>query len=90
MVGTVEDGTITTAKLADGAVVDAKVCDTAAIVKTKLAALEIDNEDVASDAAIAASKLSGVVAGTGTSGDKAITKIGWKSSTGEFVLDHEA
>ena len=30
------------------------------------------------------------ISGIGTSGDKAITKIGWDSATEEVVVDHEA
>ena len=108
MVGTVEDGAITTEKLHDEAVTDAKVAAAAAIAKTKLAALNIVNADVDAAAAIAKSKLaalaiedadvSGIsvskvadaVAGTGTSGDKKITKLGWASVTKEVIVDHEA
>jgi len=34
--------------------------------------------------------LAGKVSGIGTTGDKAITKIGWDSATSEVVIDHEA
>lgn len=69
---------------------NADVDASAAIAKTKLAALAIVNADVDAGAAIAVSKVADAVAGTGTSGDKKITKLGWNSATGEFVLDHEA
>jgi len=87
LVGTVEDGAITTAKLADGAVTDDKVNASAGIAKSKLAALNIVDADVSG---ISVSKVSDAVAGSGTTGDKKILKLGWDSSTGEVVVDHEA
>ena len=87
LVGTVEDGAITTPKLADGAVTNIKVDSAAAIVKSKLAGLAIVDADVS---AISVSKVTDAVAGTGTTGDKKITKLGWKSGTEEFIIDHEA
>jgi hypothetical protein len=57
LVGTVEDGAITTPKLADGAVTNIKVDNAAAIAKSKLAALAIVNADIDAAAAIAKSKL---------------------------------
>jgi len=108
LVGTVEDGAVTTAKLADGAVTNVKVNDAAAVAKSKLAALNIVNADVDAAAAIAKSKLASLaivdadvdaisvgkvtdaIAGTGTSGDKKVTKVGWSSITEELIFDHEA
>ncbi len=57
LVGTVADGAVTTVKLADEAVTNAKVKSDAAIAKTKLGALGIVNTDVAVGAAIAKAKL---------------------------------
>jgi len=108
LVGTVEDGAVTEAKLADGSVTNIKVATAAAIAKTKLAALAIADADVATDAAIAKTKLAALaivdadvsaigvakvtdaVAGTGTTGDKKVLKLGWDSVTGEFIIDKEA
>jgi hypothetical protein len=119
LVGTVEDGTITNAKIATDAAIEktklaalsignADIATDAAIEKTKLAALAIVDADVATGAAIAKAKLASLaivdadvsaigiakvtdaVAGTGTSGDKKITKLGWDSVTGEVIIDHEA
>jgi hypothetical protein len=56
-IGTPSDGTVTTIKLDDGAVTNAKVSSTAGIVKSKLAALEIVDADVNASAGIAKSKL---------------------------------
>lgn len=86
-VGTVADGAVTNVKLAPGAVTNDKVDAAAAIDKSKLAALSIVDADVS---AISVSKVTDAVAGSGTTGDKKITKLGWKSSTEEFVIDHEA
>ena len=56
--GTIPDGSISTAELADGAVTNAKVSATAAIAYSKLNLLaSIVNADIASSAAIAYSKL---------------------------------
>jgi len=97
LVGTVEDGAITNVKIATNAaiektklaaleIVNADVATGAAIAKAKLAGLAIVDADVS---AIGVAKITDAVAGTGTSGDKKVTKVGWVSSTGEFVLDHE-
>jgi hypothetical protein len=86
-VGTVADGSVTEDKLADGAVTNVKVNGAAAIAKSKLAALAIVDADVN---AISVSKVTDAVAGTGTTGDKKITKVGWDSTTEEVVVDHEA
>lgn len=75
-VGTVADGSVTTVKLADEAVVDAKVKSDAGIAQSKVANLPAD--------------LAGKV-GTGPlSGDKKVTALGWDSSTEEIIVDHEA
>lgn len=75
-VGTVADGAITEAKLADGAVTNVKVNATAAIAQTKVDSLVTDL---------------GNKVGTGPlSGDKKVTALGWDSATDEIVLDHEA
>jgi hypothetical protein len=86
-VGTVADGAITTAKLADEAVTNAKVKADAAIAKAKLAPLAIVDDDVS---AISVAKVTDAVAGTGTTGDKKIIKMGWNSATEEIIVDHEA
>lgn len=88
-VGSVADGSVTTAKLADGAVTNLKVDAAAGIVKTKLAALDIGDSDVN---AITVTKVSGAVDGrkASTTGDKDITALGWDDATGEVVVDHEA
>lgn len=44
-------------QIADGLITNAKINEAAAITKTKLAALEIENSDVKTDAAIAKTKL---------------------------------
>lgn len=87
LVGTVEDGAITTIKLADEAITNDKVKSNAAIAKSKLATLQITDDDVSG---ISVSKVTNAVAGTGTSGDKKITKLGWDSVTEEVIIDHEA
>lgn len=86
-VGSVADGSVTNQKLADGAVTNIKVGASAGIDKSKLAALNIGDSDVN---AISVSKVTDAVAGTGTSGDKKVTKLGWISTTSEIVFDHEA
>jgi hypothetical protein len=73
--------------VADGAITDAKIAVDAAIAKSKLAPLEIDDADVSG---ISVSKVADAVAGTGTSGDKKILKMGWESSSEEIIVDHEA
>lgn len=87
LVGSVADGAITEIKLANGAVTNIKVNTGAAIAKTKLEALAIGDSDVQ---AISVGKITDAVAGSGTTGDKAITKIGWDSVTEEVVIDHAA
>ena len=49
---------VTSIKIDDGTIVNADINDSAAIAKTKLAALEIVNADVNASAAIAGSKIS--------------------------------
>ena len=73
--------------VADGAITDVKVNAAANIAKTKLASLAIVDADVS---AIGVAKITDAVAGTGTTGDKKITKVGWDSATSEVVIDHEA
>ena len=87
-VGTVADGSVTEAKLADGAVTNVKVNASAAIAKSKLEALSISDSDVDS---ITVTKVTGAIDGraSATSGDKDITALGWDSATSEVVLDHE-
>ena len=78
---------IAKAKLGALAIVNDDVDAAAGIVKTKLAALAIVDADVS---AIGVAKVTDAVAGTGTTGDKKITKLGWASVTEEIVVDHEA
>jgi len=85
-VGTVADGSVTTQKLALGAITNDKVAATAAIDKSKLAALAIVDADVS---AISVSKVTDAVSGSGTTGNKKVTKLGWSSSTDEFIIGHE-
>jgi len=56
-IGTPSDNTVTSAKIVDGAIVNADINASAAIAKSKLASLDIVNADVNSSAAIAGSKL---------------------------------
>ena len=56
-IGTPSDNTITSAKIVDGAIVNADINASAAIAKSKLASLDIVNADVNASAAIAGSKL---------------------------------
>ena len=56
-IGTPSDNTVTSAKIVDGAIVNADINASAAIAKSKLAALDIVNADVNASAAIAGSKL---------------------------------
>lgn len=88
-VGTVEDGGVTTIKLADGAVTNPKVNDVAEIVKTKLAPLDIVDADVN---VVSVAKVDGAVSGKSadTTGDKGVAAMGWDSVTEEVVIDHEA
>ena len=56
-IGTPSDNTVTSAKIVDGAIVNADINASAAIAKSKLASLDIVNADVNASAAIAGSKL---------------------------------
>jgi hypothetical protein len=49
----------------------------------------ITPDKLAEDFELDVAKVTGAVAGTGTTGDKTVTKIGWDSATGEVVIDHE-
>ena len=69
------------------AITNAEVAAAAGIEKSKLAALGIVDGDVTG---ISVSKVADAVAGTGTTGDKKITKMGWDSIEEEVVIDHEA
>lgn len=73
-------------RLADDLITNAKIKSDAAIVKSKLAPLAIVDADVD---AIGVAKVTDAVAGTGTTGDKKILKLGWDSATEEVVVDHE-
>lgn len=102
--GTVPDGSVTNAKVAADAaiaksklaalgIVNADVAVGAAITKAKLEALAIVDADVS---AVSQSKVTNLVtdlgnkvAGTGTTGDKKILKLGWDSITDEVIVDHE-
>ena len=55
--GEPSDDSVTSAKIVDGAIVNADINSSAAIAKTKLASLDIVNADVNASAAIALSKL---------------------------------
>jgi len=81
--------------VADGAITNAKINASAGIDQSKLS-LAITDAEIA-DGAIAQAKIADLVtglaakvAGTGTTGTKNITKIGWDDATGEVVIDHEA
>jgi hypothetical protein len=74
-------------KLAALDIVNADVATGAAIAKAKLASLAIVDDDVS---AIGVAKITDAVAGTGTSGNKKIIKVGWDSTTEEVIVDHEA
>ena len=90
--GTVADLSVTTAKLAAGAVTDAKVNATAAIAKSKLAALAIVNADLSGTAAITPANLAEqYIKGDApsTTGDKDVIAIGWDNVTLEVVLDRQ-
>ena len=90
--GTVADLSVTTAKLAAGAVTNAKVNATAAIVKSKLAALAIENADLSGAAAISAANIADqYVKGdaASTTGDKDVIAIGWDNVTAEVVIDRQ-
>jgi len=78
---------IAKSKLGALAIVNADVDAGAGIVKSKLAALAIVDADVS---AIGVAKVTDAVAGTGTTGDKKIIKVGWDSTTEEVIVDHEA
>jgi hypothetical protein len=78
---------IAKSKLAALNIVNADVDGSASIAKSKLASLGIVDADVS---AISVSKVTDAVAGTGTSGDKKILKMGWSSTTEEIIVDHEA
>jgi hypothetical protein len=65
-IGELADNTVTTAKIVDGAVINADINSSAAIAKTKLASLDIVNADVNASAAIDASKTTAVPLSGGT------------------------
>jgi len=80
--------------VADGAITNAKIATNAAIEKSKLATFTLGDADIS---AISQSKVTNLVtdlgdkvSGTGTSGSKKITKIGWDGTTNEVIIDHEA
>jgi hypothetical protein len=85
--GGVSDGTITTAKLQDGAVTDIKVSASAAIAKSKLAPLAIDDTDVN---AISQSKVTNLVSDlagkAASSHTHTATQISDSTSTGRSVV----
>ncbi len=70
--------------VADGSITDVKVAAGAAIDKSKLGALDIDDSDLASGTEYVKG------AALDTTGDKKITAIGWDDVTSEVVVDHEA
>ena len=74
-------------KLAALEIANADVATGAAIAKAKLASLAIVDADVS---AIGVAKVTDAVAGTGTTGNKKVLKLGWDSVTGEFIIDKEA
>lgn len=88
-VGTVEDGGVTTAKLADGAVTTPKVADVA-ITEPKIGVEAVTDAKV--KAGVVVDKITGAVKGRAidTTGDKGVTAIGWDSLTEEVIVDHEA
>lgn len=88
-IGTVPDGSITEAKLADNAVTSVKIADGA-----------VGNADLAANAVTADKILDGEVLETKLppkvfikcgplSGDKKVTAMGYDTSTAEIVLEHE-
>jgi hypothetical protein len=84
----IDDGAaIAKSKLGALAIVNADVDAGAAIDKSKLAPLAIVDADVS---AIGVAKVTDAVAGTGTTGNKKIIKLGWDSVTEEVIVDHEA
>ncbi len=78
--------------VADGAITDVKINASANIAKSKLAALAIVDADISAIGQAKVTNLStdlaAKVSGTGTTGNKDITKIGWDSATNEVVIDH--
>ena len=75
--------------VADGSITNAKIASDAAIVATKLAAIPQSKvTDLETDISTIETSVASKVDGVGTTGDKAITKIGWDSATSEVVIDH--
>ena len=74
--------------VADGAITNVKIAADAAIAKSKLAALAIEDGDVS---AITITKITGGVDGRAESstGDKDVTKIGYDTATEEVIIDRE-
>lgn len=68
--------------VADGSVTNVKVAAGAAIAKSKLAALAIDDTDLASGTEYVKG------AAADTTGDKKVIAIGWDDVTSEVVVDH--
>lgn len=99
-IGTVPDGSITTVKLADGAVTEPKI-GADAVTAPKIKDGEIGNTELAPNAVTADKILDGEVIESKVpqktfikcgplSGDKKVTALGYDSTTDEVVLDHEA
>lgn len=89
-IGTVPDGSITEAKLADNAVTKPKVAD-AAIGNAELEANAVTKDKIL-DGEVIESKVpikTFIKCGPLT-GDKKVTALGYDTLTTEIVLDHEA
>ncbi len=67
--------------VADGSITNVKVAAGAAIAKSKLGALDIEDADLASGTEY----VKGAVADT--TGDKKVIAIGWDSATSEVIVD---
>ncbi len=80
--GSVSDGSITDVKVAAGAAIDASKLLAGSVTATEIGAGEVSATELAD------SYVKGAAADT--TGDKAITAIGWDDATSEVIVDHEA
>lgn len=89
-IGTVPDGSITTAKLADDAVTNPKVAD-AAIGNAELANDAVTKDKILDGEVIESKVPAKVFIKCGPlSGDKKVIGFGFDSATSEVVMDHDA